>query len=273
MPDSLRRLPLALRCPFTVGMELQPYRDFMIELAETSGDFIRPYFANHAVAVDRKPDETPVTIADKGGEELMRERIHRRYPAHGIVGEEYGSENADAEFVWVLDPVDGTLAFTTAVPLFGTLIALLRNGEPILGCINQPVLHQLLIGDNQETTLNGRLVHVRDTKRFSDATLLVTDVLDVAKHQDGAAFEALAHQCRIVRTWGDCYGYFLLATGWADIACDPIMNPWDIAALIPVVRGAGGVITDWQGREPLNAASTLAATPQLHSQVVRALNP
>jgi myo-inositol-1(or 4)-monophosphatase len=254
-------------------MDLGPYRDFMIELAQRSGDFIRPYFANPDLAVELKDDETPVTAADRGGEELMRERIRRRYPGHGIIGEEYGSENGDAEFVWVLDPVDGTKAFTTAVPLFGTLIALLHNGEPVLGCINQPVLDQLLIGDNGETTLNGRPVRVRDTTRFSEATLLVTDVLDVAKHQNGPAFESLASQCRLVRTWGDCYGYFLLATGWADIACDPVMNPWDIAALIPVVRGAGGVITDWQGREPLNASSTLAATPQLHPLVVRVLNP
>jgi myo-inositol-1(or 4)-monophosphatase len=254
-------------------MDLQPYRDFMIELAQKSGDFIRPYFASREVAIDLKEDETPVTIADRGGEELLRERIHRRYPAHGIIGEEFGSENEDAEFVWVLDPVDGTKAFTTAVPLFGTLIALLHNGEPVLGCINQPVLNQLLVGDNRVTTLNGRPVRVRPTARFDEATLLVTDVLDVAKYQNGPAFEALARQCRLVRTWGDCYGYFLLATGWADIACDPIMNPWDIAALIPVVRGAGGVISDWQGNEPLNAASTLASTPQLHAKVIRELNP
>lgn len=253
-------------------MDLEPYRSFMIELAERSGEFIRPYFANHDVVVDLKADETPVTIADRGGEALLRELIHTRYPAHGIIGEEYGSENEAAEFVWVLDPVDGTKAFTTAVPLFGTLIALLHGGEPVLGCINQPILGQMLIGDNETATLNGRPVRVRNTSRLADATLLVTDVLDVAVHQNGAAFDALARQCRLLRTWGDCYGYFLLATGWADIACDPVMNPWDIAALIPVVRGAGGVITDWQGNEPLNAASTLAATPALHSQAVRALN-
>jgi myo-inositol-1(or 4)-monophosphatase len=254
-------------------VDLQPYRDFLIELAEKSGDFIRPYFASHEVAVELKADETPVTIADRGAEELLRAQIRRRYPAPGIIGEEYGSDNEGAEVVWVLDPVDGTKAFTTAVPLFGTLIALLHEGEPVLGCINQPVLNQLLIGDNQQTTLNGRPVRVRNTTRLSDATLLVTDMLDVATHQDGAAFEALAKQCRLVRTWGDCYGYFLLATGWADIACDPVMNPWDIAALIPVVRGAGGIITDWQGNEPLNAESTLAAVPGLHAQVIRALNP
>lgn len=254
-------------------MDLQPYRDFMVELAQKSGEFIRPYFANHGVVVDIKLDETPVTVADRGAEELLRQRIKRRYPAHGIIGEEYGTENGDAEFVWVLDPVDGTKAFTTAVPLFGTLIALLHNGEPILGCINQPVLDQMLIGDNLSATLNGRPVRVRNTTDLSEATLLCTDTYDVANHQDGAAFDAVARQCRLVRTWGDCYGYFLLATGWADIACDPIMNPWDIAALVPVVRGAGGVITDWQGGDPVNAESTLAATPGLHAGLVRALNP
>ena len=254
-------------------MDLEPYRDFMIELAERSGEFIRPYFARHDVAIETKADETPVTIADRGAEEMLRERIGRRYPDHGIIGEEYGTENGAAEFVWVLDPVDGTKAFTTAVPLFGTLIALLHNGQPVLGCINQPVLSQLLIGDNETATLNGKQVGVRRTARFSDATLLCTDTYSVAQHQNGAAFDALARQCRLVRTWGDCYGYFLLATGWADIACDPIMNPWDIAALVPVVRGAGGVITDWQGGDPVDAASTVAATPQLHARVIRALNP
>lgn len=254
-------------------MDLEPYRDFMVELTQKSGDFIRPYFANPDLTVETKADETPVTVADREAEKLMRDRIRRRYPSHGIIGEEYGNENADAEFVWVLDPIDGTKAFTTAVPLFGTLIALMHNGSPVLGCINQPVLNQLLIGDNQETTLNGRRVRVRDTSSLADATLLCTDTYSVAEHQDGAAFDALAAKCRLVRTWGDCYGYFLLATGWADIACDPVMNPWDIAALVPVVRGAGGIITDWQGNEPVSAASTLAAVPRLHEQVIRALNP
>ncbi len=173
----------------------------------------------------------------------------------------------------MLDPIDGTKAFTTAVPLFGTLIALLHDGEPVLGCIHQPVLGQLLLGDGAVTTLNGRPVRVRETSRFEDATLLCTDLLDVARYQNGPAFDAVAQRCRLVRTWGDCYGYFLVATGWADIACDPVMNPWDIAALVPVVRGAGGVITDWQGNDPVNAASTVAATPGLHTQLIAALNP
>ena len=253
-------------------MNLDIYREFAIKLAEQSGDFIRPYFANPDLVVDLKADQTPVTAADRGAEELMRAEIHQRFPDHGVIGEEFGPENPEAEFVWVLDPVDGTKAFTTAVPLFGTLIALLHNGQPILGLINQPVTRQLMVGDGKISTLNGRRVSVRQTRNLADATLLCTDLGDAHIHQNGAAFEALAQQCRLVRTWGDCFGYYLLAAGWADIMCDPEMNPWDIAALIPVVRGAGGVITDWQGKDPVSAASIVAATPALHEQVMAILN-
>jgi myo-inositol-1(or 4)-monophosphatase len=203
----------------------------------------------------------------------MRQMIHQRFPTHGILGEEFGPENADAEFVWVLDPIDGTRAFAAATPLFGTLIALLHNGQPVLGAIHQPILHQLVIGDGDRTTLNGQPVHVRATPDLAAATLLCTDVLSPAQHQDGEAFAALARRVKQLRTWGDCFGYLLVATGWADIMCDPILNPWDIAALIPVIRGAGGVITDWQGRDPVNATSLVAAIPGLHAQVIAALNP
>jgi myo-inositol-1(or 4)-monophosphatase len=254
-------------------MKLDPYRDFLIELAEKSGDFIRPHFARPGLAVETKSDRTPVTIADRGAEELMRRMIRERFPAHGILGEEFGPENTEAEFVWVLDPIDGTRAFAAATPLFGTLIALLHRGQPVLGAIHQPVLRQLLIGDGAATSLNGRPVRVRATPRLEEATLLCSDVLSPAKHQNGAAFDALARRVKQLRTWGDCYGYMLVATGWADIMCDPIMNPWDIAALIPVIRGAGGIITDWQGRDPVNARSIVAAAPGLHAQVIAALNP
>jgi myo-inositol-1(or 4)-monophosphatase len=225
------------------------------------------------VLVETKADSSPVTAADRGAEQLMRCRIAKRFPSHGIMGEEYGNERIDAEFVWVLDPVDGTKAFITGLPLWGTLIALLHNGQPVLGCIHQPVLEQLVLGDGNTTQLNGRTVHCRPTTRVEDSTLLTSDPLAAAKYQDGAAFDALQHRAKLVRTWGDCYGYLLLATGWADIALDPIMNPWDIAALVPIVRGAGGVITDWKGDRAFPAESTVAAaTPALHAEVIAALN-
>ncbi|MDD2765136.1 MAG: histidinol-phosphatase [Opitutaceae bacterium] len=254
-------------------MDLSPYRNFLVELAEKSGDFIRPYFADPGLVVETKADRTPVTIADRGAEELMRQMIRERFPQHGVLGEEFGAEHTDAEFVWVLDPIDGTRAFAAATPLFGTLIALLHRGRPVLGAIHQPVLRQLLVGDGAQTTLNGRPVRVRTTARIEEATLLCSDVLSPAKHQNGAVFDALARRVKQFRTWGDCYGYLLVATGWADIMCDPILSPWDVAALIPVVQGAGGVITDWQGRDPVDARSIVAASPVLHAQVIAALNP
>jgi myo-inositol-1(or 4)-monophosphatase len=253
-------------------MNLEPYRAFMIELAEKSGDFIRPLFASPGLTIEFKADESPVTAADKGAEQLLRSLIAKKFPAHGVIGEEFGNDRPDAEFVWVLDPIDGTKSFISGVPLFGTLIALLHNGQPVLGAIHQPILHQLVLGDGKTATLNGAALSVRPTTRIEDATFLTSDPLNPAKYQNGAAYEALTRRARLVRTWGDCYGYLLLAAGWADVMCDPIMNPWDIQALIPIVRGAGGVITDWQGRDPVKAESIVAANTTLHPQVIAALN-
>ena len=252
------------------------YREFMIELARRSGEFIRPHFGDPALAVETKNDLSPVTVADRGAEELMRSLIAKKFPAHGVIGEELGADRPDAEWVWVLDPIDGTKAFITGAPLWGTLIALLHEGRPVLGAIHQPVLGQLMIGCDvpgaaATTTLNERPVRVRATARIEDATILTSDPLNPRKYQNGAVYDALAARARLVRTWGDCYGYLLLAGGWADVMLDPIMNPWDIQALIPVLRGAGGVITDWHGGDPVKADSIVAATPALHGQVIDAL--
>jgi histidinol phosphatase-like enzyme (inositol monophosphatase family) len=259
-------------------MDLEPYRAFMMELAAKSGDLIRPYFGQPGLAVELKADQSPVTLADRGAEALMRRLILKKFPTHGLIGEEFGDENPTAEFTWVLDPIDGTKSFAAACPLFGTLIALLHEGQPVLGVIHQPVLRQLVLGDGRTTVFNpdsagrgGRPVRVRPCARIEDATLLTSDPLNPAKYRDGKAFDALAHRAKLVRTWGDCYGYLLVATGWADVMCDPVMNPWDIQALVPVIRGAGGVITDWQGKNPVEANSVVAAGPDLHPQVIAAL--
>lgn len=258
---------------FNDGVDLTPYRNFLIELAEQSGDFIRPLFANPAVAVETKSDASPVTEADRGAEQMMRERIAKQFPAHGVIGEEFGPERGDAEFVWVLDPIDGTKSFITGVPLFGTLIALLKDGQPVLGAIHQPILRELMIGDGATTTLNGRPVKCRATTRIEDATVLTSDTLNLAKYQNGPACDRLVSRAKLYRTWADCYGYLLVASGRADVSLDPIMNPWDIAALVPVIRGAGGVITDWKGGAAYPAESTIAcATPELHATVVAELN-
>jgi myo-inositol-1(or 4)-monophosphatase len=269
----------SMRFNFPVGshslfaVDLEPYRLFMTELAAQSGDFIRPFFARPGLAVETKADQTPVTLADRGAEQLMRAMIAQRFPRHGLRGEEFGDQNPDAEFTWVLDPIDGTKSFAAACPLFGTLIALLHEGQPVLGAIHQPILRQLVLGDGRTTTLNGRPVRLRPCARIEDATLLTSDPLNPARYRNGAAFAGVAQRAKLVRTWGDCYGYLLLATGWVDAMCDPIMNPWDIQALVPVIRGAGGVISDWQGGDPVRADSIVAAGIDLHPQLIAELNP
>jgi myo-inositol-1(or 4)-monophosphatase len=214
-----------------------------------------------------------VTAADMGAEELMRKQIRRKFPGHGIIGEEFGPVNSNAEFTWILDPIDGTKSFTATVPLFGTLIALLHEGQPVLGCIHQPILGQLLLGDGKTTTLNGSPVRTRPAKTIEEATVLTSDPVTILKYPGGSGFQALMGRARLARCWGDCYGYLLIATGKADVIYDPVMNLWDIAALVPVIRGAGGVITDSKGGAPYPATSTVAsASAELHSQVLKSLN-
>jgi histidinol phosphatase-like enzyme (inositol monophosphatase family) len=258
---------------FNDGVNLDPYRAFMVELAGLSGDFIRPYYGRSDLAVDLKADQSPVTAADRGAEELMRAAIRGKFPSHGVIGEEFGSDRPDAEFVWVLDPIDGTKSFLSSVPLFGTLIALLHGGQPVLGCIHQPILGQMLVGDNRSASLNGRPVRTRSVARIEDATLLTSDPVVIANHPGARGFAPLMQRAKLARMWGDCYGYLLVATGRADVMYDPLMNPWDIAALVPVIRGAGGVITDSRGGPPYPAQSTVAAANDgLHREVIAALN-
>lgn len=253
-------------------MLAEKIKPFFQDLAELSGKVIRPFYFNENLKVEIKEDETPVTLADRQAEKILREHIRRHYPKHGIKGEEFPDENPEAEFVWILDPIDGTITFTHGCPLFGTLICLLHEGKPLAGAINQPIIGQFLFGDGKETTLNDRRVQVRETSSLAEATLLTTDLGNVAKYQDVGAFEALMKQVKLFRTWGDCYGYHLLATGHADIMTDPIMKPWDLMALIPVVRGAGGVITTWDGGDALEGDSIVAANRFIHGRVLEALN-
>ncbi len=251
---------------------MEEYRKFIEFIATESGKIINPYFFDADLKVDLKKDQSPVTIADREAEKTIRFHINKNYPDHGIIGEELGSENEDAEFVWVIDPVDGTRAFTAGCPLFGTLICLTQNGQPILGAIHLSLLSQLLIGDNVSSSLNGKPVKFRETTELSNSTLLSTDFAKISKIHNGQNLSKLSASVKMVRTWGDCYGYFLISTGGADIMLDAVVNSWDKMALIPIVRGAGGIITDWHGDDPVKGNSVVAANKNLHAQVIESLN-
>jgi len=219
--------------------------------ADAAGAVIRPLFRSQLL-VEAKGDASPVTEADKSAERVLRELILARHPDHGVIGEEYGETQADADWVWVLDPIDGTRAFVTGRPLYGTLIGLLHRGEPVLGVIDQPTTRERWIGVRGEATrfvsgLGGR-VGCRPCPTLGQAELSCTspDMFDAATAPRFAAVKAAARRT----TWGgDCIAYGLLALGLVDVVVDATMKPWDWAALVPVIEGAGGRCTDWAGRK------------------------
>lgn len=216
-------------------------------LADASGGVIRRFF-RAPFAMETKSDQSPVTAADKAAEEAIRQILQKERPKDGIWGEEFGSVNMDADFLWVIDPIDGTKAFATGRPTFGTLIALYRNGVPVLGVIDQPITRERWIGAaGHGTTLNGRPVRVRACDGVKSCTLSTTglDIFDTQKGREN--FERIAAASTFTLYGGDCYSYGQVATGFLDAVIDERMKLHDFAALIPVVEGAGGIITDWAG--------------------------
>ncbi|MBM3503789.1 MAG: histidinol-phosphatase [Alphaproteobacteria bacterium] len=226
---------------------------FAHELADASGAIIRSHFRS-PFAVDTKADQSPVTVADRGAELAIRDLIGRRFPDHGIIGEEFPAVRSDAEHVWVLDPVDGTRAFVAGKPLFATLIALVSRNRPILGVIDQPVLGERWLGAvGRGTTMNGAAVRTRRVSSLDQALLSATSP-EMFEGADAVAFERLKRAVRQNHWGGDAYGYALLASGQIDLVVESRLKFYDYAALVPVIEEAGGAIRDWAG-QPLSAAS------------------
>jgi myo-inositol-1(or 4)-monophosphatase len=251
--------------------ELSEFKNFSRILTHASSEIIKTYFRTK-LTVDSKSDNSPVTIADKKAEEVMRELISKHFPDHAIIGEEFGQTNQDAEYTWILDPIDGTKSFICGAFSFGTLIGLLKNGQPILGVYNHPILNDFLIGDNLITEINGSKTVIRNCNDLSKAVLLTTDHLNIKKYQNIEKFNSLIQKVKLYRNWGDCYGYYLLVTGYADVMIDPIMSSWDLLPLIPIIQGAGGTITDYQGNDPVKGKSAVASSPDIHSEIISLLN-
>jgi histidinol-phosphatase len=240
-------------------------------LAERLADAVRPivmgYFRSN-VAFDVKADSSPVTAADREAEAAMRRLIEETFPEHGILGEEYGGDRLDAACVWVLDPIDGTKSFVTGKPLFGTLIALLRDGRPLIGVIDMPALRERWVGiDGRPTTFNRRPVRVRACPELPRAWLYASSP-HMFVNADADAFSRLRTRCYAALYGADCYAYGLLASGTVDLVCEASTQPYDYCALVSVVTGAGGIITDWEGR-PLGLGSDgrvlAAGDPRMHA--------
>ena len=227
--------------------DLDRFVALAFSLADITRSISMRYFRSEFVT-ETKSDATPVTIADRECERLMREEIHREFPDHGIIGEEHGADRPDASHVWVLDPIDGTKAFVSGRPLFGALIALCRDGHPVLGIIDCPAVDDRWVGmEGRPTTHNDMPCHTRRCGRLEDATMYSTSPY-MFGGDDAEAYDRLRGRVRYPLFGGDCHNYGLVASGWIDLVVEANLKVHDWAALVPIADGAGGRITDWAGK-------------------------
>lgn len=250
---------------------------FVDDLATVSGETIMPFFRT-SLSIENKSGPggfDPVTAADRAAEAAMRSMIRAAFPEHGIVGEEFGNERPDAEYVWVLDPIDGTKSFISGMPAWGTLIALTRNGMPVFGMMHQPFTAERFNGDGRKARYRGRTgardLFVRPCEAISQAVLFTTSPL-LMNEADRAAFVRVENQVRLSRYGGDCYAYCMLAAGHVDLVIETELKPHDVLALIPIVEGAGGVMTTWEGG-PATAGGrvVVAGDRRVHAEALRML--
>jgi myo-inositol-1(or 4)-monophosphatase len=254
---------------------------FAHTLADAAGVVIRPYFRKAIEVIDKsksgpKPLFDPVTEADRNAETAIRKLIKERYPNDGILGEEHGNEPGTSRRTWILDPIDGTRAFITGRHTWGTLIALCEDGVPVLGIIDQPVLRERFIGHPGTAELvspdGKQQLRTRRCNKLSSAVVSTTHPWGYFSRDERAVFEEICENARMSYFGGDCYGYALLAMGFIDVIIEGRLAPWDVAALVPVIQNAGGVITDWDGKPFTHGGRVVAAgDPRVHAEVVKRL--
>jgi histidinol phosphatase-like enzyme (inositol monophosphatase family) len=260
-------------------MGLIDFAQFVNELASLSGQAILPFFRSSFATKDKSGGGVfdPVTEADRAGEAAMRQLIRRTFPTHGIIGEEFGPEQSDAEYVWVLDPIDGTRAFMAGLPVWGTLIGLTRKGTPAYGLMHQPFMGERFYGDGGSAGYKGphgtRKLMTRRCASLGEAILSTTSP-SLFEGKDRDAYERVEREAQLARYGCDCYAYCMLAAGHIDVVVEAGLKPHDIVALIPIIEGAGGIVTAWDGGSAAQGGSVVAAGDRrVHDAVLRLLNP
>ena len=244
------------------------FLNFALDAAWQAGRVTLGHFQT-GVAVQRKADNTPLTIADQQAEQKLRQLIEQYWPDHNIIGEEYGRTQNSSPYTWILDPIDGTKSFMCGVPLYANLVALLKDNEPIVGVINLPALNEMVYAVRGEGCFwNGRPAQVSATQKLEDAVILCSDLDSTAQYGRAEQWQKLIDASYVQRTWGDAYGYTLVATGRADVMVDPIMNLWDIAPMQVIMTEAGGTLTDWQGNNTIHNEESIATNNHLLSDVL-----
>ena len=258
-------------------MSAVEFAAFVDELATVAGDAIRPFFRT-ALGVEDKAHSgafDPVTAADRAAETAMRALIKQTFPAHGIIGEEFGDERPDAPYVWALDPIDGTKSFISGMPAWGTLIGLLKNGAPVYGMMHQPFIGERFTGDGSRARYRGpageRRLQVRACASVAQALLYTTSPL-LMSAEERARFERVEKKARLSRYGGDCYAYCMVAAGFIDLVIECGLHAHDVAALIPIIEGAGGVITNWTGESAVKGGRIVAAgDKRAHAEALKIL--
>lgn len=259
-------------------LQLDSYLQIAQEAVQAAGKVVRPYFRQPLLHADVKSDESPVTQADRESEQVIRSILQKETPDFGIIGEEYGVNNTSSKFQWVVDPIDGTRAFITGRPMFGILIALLYEGKPVLGIIDQPITNERWIGvqgkPSQFISQLGGKIGTRSCSelRFAEVSCTAPEILESSPNHH---WKRVYHNVKRVSWGGDCYAYGLLALGQLDLIMECGNKIWDWAALVPIIEGAGGCITDWQGNDlNLHSKETVLALgdPKLKQYVVDLLN-
>ena len=241
--------------------------DFAIDAAWQAGRVTLSSFQT-GVRVEWKSDRSPVTVADRTAEQLLRRLIERRFPDHAVFGEEFGETDRDSTHRWIIDPIDGTQSFIRGVPLYGVLVGLEIAGDMVLGVACFPALNEMVAAAaGHGCSWNGRPARVSNATRLADAVVSFTSAARLVRLRP-AAWARLQQATRIQRGWGDCYGHCLVATGRADIMLDPILSPWDCAALLPILREAGGTFTDWTGRPTIGGGNGISTNGALFDQVM-----
>ncbi|WP_145085100.1 histidinol-phosphatase [Anatilimnocola aggregata] len=245
-----------------------------VQWAKEAGQLTLTYFQQENYEVERKSDASPVTIADRSAEQLIRGKIAAQYPTDGIVGEEFGISEGTSGWRWILDPIDGTKSFISGVPMYGTMIGLERDGRSWAGVVYIPGLDEGVFAAHGQGCFHfrgaqaPRPTKVSQRKQLSEG-LFVTSQADTFRKRDGwQAFEKLQAAAYITRTWGDCYGYLLVATGRAEVMVDPMLNVWDAAAVQPIIEEAGGTFTDWQGVPTIHAGEAIATNGLVQAEVL-----
>ncbi|WP_028878463.1 histidinol-phosphatase [Terasakiella pusilla] len=250
----------------------QELLEFAESLSEASRKVIKPFFRSNLGVID-KADDSPVTVADRNAEAAMRDLIEKHYPDHGIFGEEHGIKEGDGKHMWVLDPIDGTRSFICGAPWFGTLIAYLQDNKPQIGVLDVPMMQERWVGTAEGTKYNGEFCRVRTGVVLEEASLFTTDE-GLFSDDQRTAFGRVKSKVKCTRFGTDCYAYALLASGHIDLVIEAGLQAYDAMALVPVIDGAGGIVTGWDG-EPVtldwDGRLVAAATPELHEQALALL--